>query len=78
MKTPSGEQCPWCADENSEFDLFDFDDAEMTLCRSHLAEWAGTTVDGLDRMYAAERADMDALGYYDGLVTREPYYSEEW
>lgn len=57
--------CPWCADDNSEFEPFDSDDAEQTLCRFHLAEFEGTSLDGLDRQDAAIRADMTELGYFD-------------
>lgn len=41
--------CPWCADPNSEFEPFDSDDADMILCRGHVAEYEGLSLDGLDR-----------------------------
>lgn len=50
--------CPWCQDDNA-------DDYSPLLCRYHVAEYEGTSLDGLDRMEAAERADMDALGFND-------------
>ena len=62
---PSGDDCAWCADENTEFEPSDSDDAMQTLCRGHYAEYEGLSLDGLDRMEAAERADMTDLGYFD-------------
>jgi hypothetical protein len=62
---PSGDQCPWCEDADTNFEPFDMDDAEMVLCRGHVAEWLGVSLDGLDRMDAAEAADRDALGFND-------------
>ena len=50
--------CPWCQDADAE-------EFSPLLCRWHLAEYEGTSLDGLDRMEAAERADMEALGYFD-------------
>ena len=55
-KTPSGNRCLWCA--GSDYEPIDADDAEMTLCRGHLAEYEGTSLDGLDREDAARYADM--------------------
>ena len=48
-KTPAGNDCAWCADENSEFEPMDSDDADMNLCRGHVAEFEGLSLDGLDR-----------------------------
>lgn len=55
-KTPSGNTCLWCA--GSEAEPLDADDAEMTLCRGHLAEYEGTSLDGLDWEDSARYADM--------------------
>jgi hypothetical protein len=38
-KTPSGDDCPWCEDEDSDFMPEDFDDAQMTLCGTHSEEY---------------------------------------
>lgn len=46
--TPSGDQCPWCADSEDNFEPFDSDDADATLCRGHVAEFEGLSLDGLD------------------------------
>ena len=55
-------KCVWC--RHPEFD--DMTDAEYAnACRAHQAEYEGTSLDGLDRMEAGERADMEALGYFD-------------
>lgn len=51
-------KCSWCADDS-------IDEYSPALCRTHLAEYGGTSLDGLDRMEASERADMEALGYFD-------------
>lgn len=56
--------CPWCVGCD-DFEPFDSDDADAMLCRSHVAEFEGTSLDGLDRQDAAMRADMDALGFND-------------
>lgn len=56
--------CPW-EDPNSTYEPLDGIDAEEILCRFHLAEWSGTSMDGLDREDAAMRADMADMGYYD-------------
>jgi len=47
---PSGDPCPWCQDINSDVEPEDDDDAEMLLCRGHLAEYTGVSLNGLDRM----------------------------
>lgn len=51
-------KCPWCLDPESEFEPFDSDDADQILCRAHVAEYEGLSLDGLDRadseMYADE------------------------
>lgn len=49
-QAPSGSDCLWCHDENTGYEPFDDDDAEVELCRGHLAEFLGTSIDGLDRM----------------------------
>lgn len=64
-RNPSGKPCQWCADDLAEVGSVDPDNPARELCRSHLAEYEGTSLDGLDRMEADERADMDALGYND-------------
>lgn len=65
-KNPSGDPCPWCKDgDASPFEPDDDDDAEQLLCRGHLAEYLGESLASLDRMEAAEHADMEALGYFD-------------
>lgn len=53
--TPSGNDCAWCY--GSDCEPFDCDDAEQTLCRGHLAEYEGTSLDGLDAEDAANLAD---------------------
>ncbi len=55
-KTPSRSDCAWCF--GHDYEPFDADDAEATLCRGHLAEYEGTSLDGLDREDAARYADM--------------------
>jgi hypothetical protein len=62
-KAPSGTDCAWCS--GWSFEPFDYDDAEQALCRGHLAEFEGTSLDGLDRQDADIRADMANLGYFD-------------
>lgn len=57
-------QCPWCAG-NDNYEPFDSAEARERLCRWHQAEYEGTSLNGLDRMDAAERADMADLGYFD-------------
>ena len=54
-KTPSGNDCAWCF--GRDYEPFDCDDAEQTLCRGHLAEYEGTSLDGLDAEDAARLAD---------------------
>jgi hypothetical protein len=57
--------CPWCKDGlTSSFEPTN-DREYRLLCRSHQAEYEGLSEDGLDRMEAAERADMTDLGYFD-------------
>ena len=58
-KTPAGADCPRCF--GKDFEPFDCDDAEQTLCRGHLAEFEGTSLDGLDREDAAAYADYAEL-----------------
>lgn len=50
--------CPWCLDQTSEFEPFDSDDADATLCRAHVAEYEGLSLDGLDRMEAEQAYDQ--------------------
>lgn len=64
-RTPSGDTCPWCADESSPFEPEDSDDAELTLCRGHFAEYEGESLASLDRREAEQRADMTDLGFFD-------------
>jgi hypothetical protein len=56
--------CAWCRGLD-DFEPFDLDDADQTLCLTHVAEYAGTSVTGLERMDAAQTADMADLGYFD-------------
>jgi hypothetical protein len=57
--TPSGNKCPWCKDGlTSPFEPEDEDDAEMSLCRGHAAEYAGLSLDGMDRRDSEESYDM--------------------
>jgi hypothetical protein len=58
--TPSGDNCPWCEAAGmvarvTNWDMPDFepedeDDALMSLCRGHAAEYMGLSLDGLDHM----------------------------
>lgn len=41
--------CPWCLHQNSNFEPFDSDDADASLCRTHVAEYEGLSLNGLDR-----------------------------
>ncbi len=50
--------CAWCADPNSDFEPFDSDDADQTLCRPHVAEYEGLSLAGLDRMESKMEADQ--------------------
>jgi hypothetical protein len=50
--------CTWCNDPNSEFEPFDSDDADQTLCRAHVAEYEGLSLTGLDRMESEMEADQ--------------------
>lgn len=57
--TPSGGKCPWCKDGlTSPFEPQDEDDAYMSLCRGHAAEYAGLSVDGMDRRDSELYADQ--------------------
>jgi hypothetical protein len=58
-------KCPWCADESTDWEPLDSTEALARLCRPHVAEYEGVSLDGLDRMEADERADMANLGYFD-------------
>jgi hypothetical protein len=56
--TPSGNKCPWCKDGlTSPFEPEDEEDAEMSLCRGHAAEYAGLSLDGMDRRDQEEMYD---------------------
>jgi hypothetical protein len=56
--TPSGDKCPWCKDGlTSPFEPEDEEDAEMSLCRGHAAEYAGLSLDGMDRRDQEEMYD---------------------
>lgn len=57
--TPSGNDCAWCY--GADYDPFDADDAEQSLCRGHLAEYGGTSLEGLDREDDAMYADYAEL-----------------
>lgn len=57
--------CAWCRNPESDFDPMDLDDAEQTLCITHTAEWAGTSIDGLQREQEHDLANMADLGYFD-------------
>lgn len=61
--TPNGNRCAWCAGSDTE--PTDADDAELTLCRGHLAEWLGESLASLDAAENAAYADMAALGFFD-------------
>jgi hypothetical protein len=57
--TPSGNKCPWCKDGlSSPFEPEDEDDAEMSLCRGHAAEYAGLSLEGMDRRDSEEMYDQ--------------------
>lgn len=56
--TPSGDKCAWCKDGlSSPFEPEDSDDADMHLCRGHVAEYEGLSLDGLDRMESEQAYD---------------------
>ena len=56
---PSGDKCPWCKDGlSSPFEPEDEDDALMHLCTGHAAEYAGMSVDEMDRRDSEESYDM--------------------
>jgi hypothetical protein len=57
------DNCKWCDDK--DYEPLDDREAQWWLCRAHFAEWMGLSLDGLDHMEAAERADMADLGYFD-------------
>lgn len=62
--TPYGKNCLWCGD-NPDYEPGDDVEAAEKLCRGHLAEFTGVSIDGLDRAERAAHADMEALGYFD-------------
>jgi hypothetical protein len=61
--TASGGTCLWCGHKN--YDPFDGYDAEQKLCRGHLAEYLGESLDSLDRAEMQAFADMRDSGYLD-------------
>ncbi len=46
-----GEKCPWCQSDDAE-------DYSPNLCRAHLAEYEGLSVDELDRRDQEEAYDL--------------------
>jgi hypothetical protein len=57
--TASGGKCPWCKDGlSSPFEPEDEDDADMSLCRGHAAEYAGLSLDGMDHRDSEEMYDQ--------------------
>lgn len=46
--------CAWCRDPRSDYDP---GDPKRELCRPHLAEYEGLSLDGLDRMEREQAAD---------------------
>jgi hypothetical protein len=57
--------CLWCNNPNADDTAVATSASYKQLCRYHLAEYEGLSLDGLDRMEAAEHADMADLGYFD-------------
>lgn len=57
--------CAWCDNPSTEWEPMDDIEASNNLCRDHVAEYHGLSVDGLERMEGAERADLANLGYFD-------------
>jgi len=55
--------CAWCADEDSSFEPFDAIHAGEKLCRGHLAEYLGESLDSLVRAEKAALHDMEDLGF---------------
>lgn len=53
--TASGDACLWC--KGTDYEPSDSDDADQTLCRGHVAEYEGVSLDGLDRMEAEQAYD---------------------
>jgi hypothetical protein len=62
-KTPAGDPCAWCTGGNAEPD--DEIDAQDKLCRGHLAEYLGESLESLDRAEMEAFHDMGTLGYLD-------------
>jgi hypothetical protein len=56
---PRHGSCPWCRAPEEEYEPFDNIEAESELCRGHLAEYLGTSLDGLDRMESEMRKDRE-------------------
>lgn len=48
-------KCPWC--DGSDYEPGDDIEAARLLCRPHLAEYDGLSLDGLDRMEREQAAD---------------------
>lgn len=65
LVNPKGDPCSWCPGNLPEAEPFDLIGALTVLCRGHAAEWAGESIDGLNKAEAAAYADMEALGYFD-------------
>jgi hypothetical protein len=55
--TASGDACPWCG--GIDYEPFDSDDADQNLCRGHVAEFEGLSLDGLDRMESEQAKDFE-------------------
>lgn len=55
--TASGDDCLWCG-RGIDYEPFDSDDADQKLCRGHVAEYEGLSLDGLDRMESEQVKDM--------------------
>ena len=54
-RTPAAPpRCPWCRTPDSDYEPMD---PERELCRAHLAEHEGLSLDGLDRMEREQAAD---------------------
>lgn len=57
--TTDGLKCHWCKDGlSSPYEPSDSKDAEKHLCRGHVAEYEGLSLDGLDRRDDEEMYDQ--------------------
>jgi hypothetical protein len=63
VSVPAGD-CAWCKGYE-DFEPFDSDDADQTLCESHVAEFEGVSLDGLQRMAQQDLVNMADLGCFD-------------